>query len=107
MTWLSPEEFLLGELPETALLPVSGIMEPSLARRWCCRVMDSSGEALRGIGCPRSLNMCRSCGLLVFDSLPAIVSGAMPILVIQVGAMQHGVEGMPQQAWMRLWLSGC
>lgn len=91
MSWLSPEEFLLGELPETALLPVSGLMEASLARRWCRRVTDPSGEALRGIGCPRSLNACRSCGLLLFDSLPAIVTGAMPILVIRVETMQHGV----------------
>lgn len=50
VSWLSPDEFLLGELPETALLPVSGLMEASLARRWCRRVTDSSGEALRGIG---------------------------------------------------------
>lgn len=107
MSWLSPEEFLLGELPETALLPVSGLIEASLARRWCRRVTDPSGEALRGIGWPRSLNVCRSCGLLVFDVLSAIVFGTMPVLDIQVGAMQHGVKGMPQQAWRKLWLSGC
>lgn len=91
VSWLSPDECLLGEFAESLLLTGWGLIEASRARRWCRKVTDCSGVDLRGMGWPRAET---GGGWVPWDlpSRPSMVVGVVIYPISGTVSIGHGVE---------------